>query len=254
MVADTPQIGGEDSYEVSYPGDGTHYSSWTFTSVRIPLLTTSLTVTTNSRTYANDTWAKITAHLGSTYNSRTVTLYARPYGGAEVQVTTGRVDSHGNLVGYFRTTTDTEFYASFTGDYRYAPASAAVYTWTSAGVTASVGPGFYTTVKKGGVSYRVFHSETVPMFDLQVTPAKPQQCVRVQMQQYLHSAWHTIGSNACVRLTESANGSSVAMGTLVLSPGVTGQDFRLDAEYVPGRSDHANVTGTSAWQYFTFTR
>jgi len=252
-VADTPQTGGEDSYEVSYPGDGTHYGSLAFASVRIPLLTTSLTVTTNSRNYANDAWATITAHLGFTYNGRTVTLYARPYGGAEIRVTTGRVDSHGNLVGYFRTTTDTEFYASFTGDYRYAPASAAVYTWTSAGVTASVGPGYYTTVKKYGVSYRVFHSETVPLFYLQVTPAKPQQCTRVQVQQYLHSAWHTIANNTCVRLTASAYGSSAALGTIVISPGVTGQDFRLDAEYIPGRNDHANITGTSAWQYFTFT-
>ena len=66
----------------------------------------------------------MTAHLGKTYNSRYVSIYAQPAGGAKKLVKTAKVNSQGNLAISYKVTRNTTFTAVFAGDAHYAPVTA----------------------------------------------------------------------------------------------------------------------------------
>ncbi|MBC3842151.1 hypothetical protein GXW82_23905 [Streptacidiphilus sp. 4-A2] len=114
-VHDTPAIGGTDTYSVTYTGGTSYLPVTTTRTVTVNRIPTALSVTTNSSNYAYNSWAQVTAHLGTTYNNRQVTLYAQPYGGARTAVKTGTVDAHGNLSAWYRITRNTTVTASYAG-------------------------------------------------------------------------------------------------------------------------------------------
>ncbi|MFE0328574.1 hypothetical protein ACFW08_17650 [Streptomyces sp. NPDC058960] len=64
--------------------------------------TPGLSVATDAKSYHSGATVKVTAHLGTTYNSRVVTLYAQPAGASRTQLKSGKVDAYGNLVAYYR--------------------------------------------------------------------------------------------------------------------------------------------------------
>ncbi|WP_405583235.1 Ig-like domain repeat protein [Streptomyces sp. NBC_01190] len=127
--ADTPQIGGINNYKAAYAGDVSHVAAVSNHEVDVSRSATTVTVTTNATHYPNGATAKITAHLGTTYNGRTLSVYAQPDGGMKTLLKTATVDAHGNLAVGYRVTGRTEISAEFTGDYRYGPATAATTIW-----------------------------------------------------------------------------------------------------------------------------
>jgi hypothetical protein len=72
--------------------DGLTEAATTSAIVAVSRAAASLSVTTNASSYASGSTATVTAHLGTTYNGRTVTIYAQPYGGNKTPVKTGTVD------------------------------------------------------------------------------------------------------------------------------------------------------------------
>ena len=244
-VKDTPQIGGTVHYTVSYPGDAAHNASKATVTVQVSRTATKVTVAANASSYAYAATATVTAHLGTTYNGRSVSIYAQPYGGAKVLVKTGKVNSKGNLTATYKLSRGTTFSASFPGDYRYAPATATKAVTAHAKVAEALG-GYYTSTHVGSTLYRVYHHTAKPGVAAGVTPNKAGECVKLTLQEYYSGAWHTTLTVACAKL----GSSSTTAGSLILK-NATGHRFRIDAEYLPSASDHGNLATTGSWLYFT---
>jgi hypothetical protein len=247
---DTPQVGGADTYQVSYAGDLYRSSGSATATVQIARAATALSLSVNSasRTYGYGSPVAVTAHLGATYNGRTVAIYAQPFGGARVLVGSGSVNAAGNLTVSYRITSRTWFSAVFAGDDRYAPAGTGTYAYATAGL-AEVQSGYYTSVRQYGEVYRVYHSTVTPAFAVAVAPDKAGECVRFVLQEHVGSAWRTIATAGCLRL-----GSNSAVAAAVTLRNAVGGLFRIDAEYLPSASDGGNLATLGAWQYLTVRR
>ncbi|MEU6094446.1 hypothetical protein [Streptomyces sp. NPDC047079] len=244
-VKDTPSIGGANTYTVSYPGDAAHQPATASAIVQVSRTATAVSVTTNASSYAYGATATVTAHLGTTYNSRTVSLYAQPYGGNKTLVKTGTVDSHGNLSATYKPTRNTTFTAAFAGDYRYAPATASRTAYDQVKIAQTLG-GYYTSTTYGGTTYRVYHHTAKPRVTATVTPNKSGQCEHFQIQEYYGGAWHTLSTSGCLSLDRN----STAAAQLTLSHAVD-QRFRVRSEYVHSTKDNTNLSTWSGWLYFT---
>lgn len=243
--SDTPQIGGANGYKVSYGGDVSHTQGSGSATVQVSRAATSLTVATDHGTYKYGQTAKVTAHLGTTYNSRTVSIYAQPYSGSKVLVKSAKVDSHGNLTASYKLTRNTTFSAVFAGDYRYAPKTAARAVHTYAGVTQKLS-GYYTSTTVGSTLYRVYHRTAKEQLDVTVAPNKAGQCVKYRVQRYYSGAWHTQSTSACAALSSSSTGRQ----KMSLTNGLNNR-YRVAAQYVHSSRDNTNLDTWGAWQYFT---
>ncbi|MCH5673590.1 Ig-like domain-containing protein [Streptomyces gilvus] len=243
--SDTPQIGGANTYKVTYGGDVSHKSGSTSATVQVSRTATSLTIATDHATYAYGQTAKITAHLGTTYNKRTVAIYAQPFGGTSVLVKSGTVDSHGNLAGSYKLTRNTTFSAVFAGDYRYAPKTVARTAQTQVRVSETLS-GYYTSTHYGSTLYRVYHRTAKEQLDVTVTPNKSGQCILFRVQRYYSGAWHTQTTTPCTALSSASTGRH----KMSLTSSV-GSKFRIAAQYVHSSRDTTNPSTWGAWQYFT---
>ncbi|MET7732944.1 hypothetical protein ABZT02_16460 [Streptomyces sp. NPDC005402] len=244
-VADVPQVGGANTYTVTYPGDSGHQAVNASATVQVSRSATAVSVTTNAPSYAYGATAKVTAHLGTTYNGRTLAIYAQPYGGRQALIRTGTVDSHGNLTATYKLTRKTTFTAAFAGDHRYAPATAASTASAHAKVSESLS-GYYGSTHYGSLLYRVYHHTAKAKLNATVTPDKSGQCVRFQTQRYYGGAWHTQSTSTCHTLSTKSTGYA----TLSLTHAVNSK-FRMRAEYVHSSKDTGNLSTWGAWQYFT---
>ncbi|MFG2801561.1 Ig-like domain-containing protein [Streptomyces pseudovenezuelae] len=242
---DTPQIGGANTYKVAYGGDISHKPGSSTATTQVSRAAASVTITTDHSTYAYNQSAKITAHLGTTYNSRTVAIYAKPYSGTSVLVKSGTVDSHGNLTGSYKLTRNTTFSAVFAGDYRYAPKTAARSVHTYVRISEKLS-GYYTSTYYGSTLYRVYHHTTKEQLDATVTPGKAGQCVVFRVQRYYSGAWHTQTTTPCAALSSASTGRH----QMALTRSVNSR-FRVAAQYVHSSRDNTNLSTWGAWQYFT---
>lgn len=97
-----------------------------------------------------------------------------------------------------------------------------------------------------GLDYHVYHRNATLKNLITVTPAKPGECVRFQIQQGSHSVWDAGATTGCVAL----NKWSQTMLTRKL--GSTGW-FRVRADFTPSTKDVANVSTDGAWVYYVVT-
>ncbi len=243
---DTPQVGGVADYTVAYPGDASHVTSTANHEVQVSRAAASVSVTTGATYYTYGATAKVTAHLGTTYNGRTLSIYAQPYGGSKTLVKTGTVDSHGDLSTTYQVTRGTTFTASFAGDYRYAPATATHGVHDYARVTEAM-LGYYTSTKVGATTYRVYHHKTDPVQGATISPAKNGECVAFTAQVYEKSAWHTVAKASCITIGSGSTAWADLSGTHLV-----GYHYRFQAEFVHSAADQGNMNTYGAWLYFTF--
>ncbi|SOE28444.1 hypothetical protein SAMN05442782_5276 [Streptomyces sp. OK228] len=244
-IADVPQVGGANTYTVTYPGDSAHQAVNASATIQVSRSATAVSITTNAPSYAYGATARVTAHLGTTYNGRTLAVYAQPYGGKKALITTGTVDSHGNLAATYKLTRKTTFTAAFAGDYRYAPATTSSTASAYAKVSESLS-GYYESTHYGSLLYRVYHHTAQAKLNATVTPDKDGQCVRFQTQRYYGGSWHTQSTSSCHTLSTTSTGYA----TLSLTKAVNSK-FRMRAEYVHSSKDTGNLSTWGAWQYFT---
>jgi hypothetical protein len=244
-VKDTPSIGGANTYTVSHPGDASHQAATTSAIVQVSRAATAVSVTTNASSYAYGATATVTAHLGTTYNSRTVSVYATPYGGTKTLVKTGTVDAKGNLTATYELARNTTFSASFAGDYRYAPATVTRAADAHVKVATTLG-GSYTSTTYSGITYRVYHRTVKPSVTATVTPNKAGQCQRFQAQQYYSGAWHTLTTSGCFSLAANSTAKTQLSLTNALN-----QKFRVRSEYERRTKDNTNLSTWGGWLYFT---
>ncbi|WP_030671778.1 Ig-like domain-containing protein [Streptomyces cellulosae] len=242
---DTPQIGGANTYKVAYGGDISHKPGSRIATVQVSRVSTFLTIATDHSTYAYGQTAKVTAHLGTTYNKRTVALYAQPFGGTSVLVRSGTVDSHGNLTGAYKLARNTTFSAVFAGDYRYAPKTVARSVHSYVRISEKLS-GYYTSTYYGSTLYRVYHHTAKEQLDATVTPNKAGQCLVFRVQRYYSGAWHTQTTTPCSALSSTSAGRH----QMSLAKSVNSR-FRVAAGYVRSSRDNTNLSTWGAWQYFT---
>ncbi|MFE9440384.1 choice-of-anchor D domain-containing protein [Streptomyces sp. NPDC006602] len=243
--ADTPQIGGANTYKVAYSGDISHKPGSRTATVQVSRVSTSLTIATDHSTYKYGQYAKITAHLGTTYNKRTAAIYAQPYGGTKVLVKSGTVDSHGNLTASYKLARNTTFSAVFAGDYRYAPKTVARSVHSYVGISQKLS-GYYTSTYYGSTLYRVYHHTAGERLDITVAPNKAGQCVVFHVQRYYSGAWHTQTTTPCAALSSTSTGRQQMSLTRAVN-----SRFRVASEYRHSSTDNTNLSTWGAWQYFT---
>lgn len=243
---DTPQVGGTNAYALTYAGDARHAASSASRQVQVSRAATAVSVTANAAEYTYGSAAKVTAHLGTTYNGRTVSVYAQPYGGAKALVRTGAVDAHGNLTVSYTVTRGTTFSVTFAGDYRYAPAAASHGVRAFARVLEGQ-RGYFTSAKVGSTTYRVYHHTKDPILGAGIAPAKYDECVAFTAQAYLRGAWRTIATAGCIR----TDVQSFAWASLTGSH-PTAYHYRFRTRFVHSATDLANMNTYGAWSYFEF--
>ena len=236
-IHDTPTVGGTNTYTVSYAGDSTRAGAAKSVKVAVSRAATSLSVSTNHTTYGYGQRQYVKAHLGATYNGRTVTVREREADSSTWHVLrTARVDSHGNLSTSFvahRTATIT---ASFAGDYRYAPRSITVKRAVR-GVIKTAIAGTYGTSGK----YHLMHQSKGGAIAAQVKPLHPGRTVLFRLQIMKNGQWR----NADVA-RETLNEHGVIA---VAFDGRTYTPLRIRAEFT---GDRANAAVTAKWWYVQF--
>lgn len=247
-VHDTPQVGSTNTYTVSYDGGAAYLPVTASANVQVSRATSALSVTTDAGAYRSGATAKVTAHLGTTYNSRTVTLYAQPAGESRTQLRTGRVDASGNLVATAKMTRNTTFTAVFAGDYRYAPRTATHSATLTPAVTKTQLQWPLATTRIGSTTYQVFYKSEVNMgYDLKVAPHQSTGCMTVYVERYTSGAWHQVTSQKCVPLySDGWYGYSRAL-KLFADNG----RYRMRGDYTAPGTGAQTGSVWSGWTYLT---
>ena len=102
------------------------------------------------------------------------------------------------------------------------------------------------TAEVSGLDCHVHHHTATLKNLVTVTPAKPGECVRFQVQQGSHGVWDAGTMTSCVAL----NKWSQTMLTRKLGP--TGW-FRVRADFAPSAKDTGNVSTDGGWLYYVVT-
>jgi len=246
---DTPAIGGTNTYTFTYDGGSAYLPATVSRTVQISRSATTASVSTDTSSYNYGAWAHLTAHLGATYNSRQVTIYAQPYGGSKTAIKSGTTDSHGNLSVWYHIEHNTSFTAAFSGDDRYAPTSATTTAWDRAQVNSTMVLNMATQTI-GGSKYAVYYRDApamAPLFRTTVAPDHTDQCLTTVLQRYYSGAWHTTATNHCAKL----GSYSFYQVYLPWSTMPNNALYRMIAEYTHNSADTTSLDAWGSWQYFT---
>jgi hypothetical protein len=244
-----PPTYGTYTYTASYAGNSTTAASTTTRAMTITRFETALTLTANATDYAYGAKVTVTAHLGTTYTGRYVTIYAEPFGTTSKKtLVSAKVNSAGNVTATYTPTTSTTFSTYFGGDAEYAPKTVTRDAYVDAHVSL-IPTGYYTTVDHGGTPYHVYHHTTQLTAPVAVTPNKSGECVELEVQEIYGGTWHANLTTGCGTL----NSSSKATGYLNLTD-ATGGLFRVRADYTRSSTDTKNLNADSGWFYFSVVK
>ncbi|MFF9124420.1 Ig-like domain repeat protein [Streptomyces sp. NPDC014889] len=246
---DTPPAGGKVTYKVSYAGDATHMPASGSGAVEVSRKATALTLNNKGKLYSYGKKVTFTAHLGTTYKNRTVSIYADPFGPDKPKklLKTAKVNSKGNLSATVSMTRDTTVSAVFSGDARYTAKTVKSTAYARVKVSTAVSK-HYKTGKIGSTKYYYFHKKTDPVFTTSMNyyPGRKQ---RFQLQVYYQGKWYDSGYEYF------ALGTSGKSAVRLEAPGQSGIRARMRSSYINGSSgDNVNSTTHGAWKYFTFTK
>jgi YVTN family beta-propeller protein len=239
---DTPEVGTTNTYTVSWAGGSSDLPTSAHSSVNVTRHATSIGLTTNASLYNYHQVATVTAHLGTTSNSRLVSIYAQPRGLSKTLIKAGNVNRSGNLSAVYQLARDTTFTVVFSGDYLYGPASTARSVSTRAAVTGKL---HYSYATSSG--YYLYHQKTNPVVAGLVAPNKRGQSVCFRLQLYYRGAWVPE-----FRVCYPMNAKSGAVITIYPGGGSNGigDHLRIRTEY---GGDSLNQGADSPWYYYLFT-
>jgi hypothetical protein len=243
-LTDTPPETGDFTYTADYSGSATVAPATAAQTVTITRIPTSLAVTASPSRATYEPTIHVTAKLGKTYTSRTVSIYAQPLGSSSrTLLKTGKVNSRGDLTVSYRATHSTRFSAVFAGDARYAPKTVSSVGYVRAEVSESLS-GYFRSERISGATYRLFHRDKIMLVHVTVAPNKRGECVEFALQIYYKGAWQG-EVTSCFTLSKS---SKLTVG-VDLTKAALGYHYRIRADYIPG-TDTSNLANDSPWQYF----
>jgi hypothetical protein len=245
--SDTPPAGGTVTYKAAYAGDATHTAAGASDKVAIPRAATTLTLGNNHKVYAYGKSVTFTAHLGPTYQNRTVAIWADPYGSSpDKLLKSGKVNASGNISVTIAMTRSTEVTAVFAGDARTAPRTLSSRAYATARISTAVSK-YYRTGSIGSTSYYWFHKKTSPVITTTMTYYKGRS-ERFDLQVYSGGTWYADDSEYF------ALGGNGKVAVRLGAAGQSGIKVRVRAVYVSGSSgDNVNATTYSPWKYLYFT-
>jgi hypothetical protein len=192
-ISDRPPVGGNAEYDASFAGDDTYLPSSTepfFADVSRLASTVSIKLD-HPALYYNSV-ATVHVHLGPTYNSRTVTLWAHIAGVGVHRVIAAKVDRNGNLTARTRVARNTIFTASFKGDDHYAPKSVSVTEYAAVRTSLQLGDQYKTLGK-----FHLFHTTTQVKLIGTVLPARAGQCLQFATDHRVGNRWVFDGYSPC---------------------------------------------------------
>ncbi len=219
---DTPDTRGAVTYTVSWIGDGAHPSgAETSTTVDVTGLSTSVELSARNRVVRSGRLAHLTAHLGGTATSRTVTIYAKPYDQARVRVARGETDPQtGDFTASFRLDRHTRFIARFRGDDRYEPARDRVRVRARSTLRERLRGGY-----DEAHGYRLYHPGADPSLSVWLHPVQNHACIYFRAQRRQDGRWRNSAVSSCVH----TDGDGRARGVLT-GDHIVGRPYRLRAE------------------------
>ena len=104
--------------------------------------------------------------------------------------------------------------------------------------------GFFGSAKHGSSVYRLYHHAAKVRAAVTVTPTRPGECVRLQVQEYYHGQWRARGSTPCAALGKT----SKVTASLAARRLARGHPYRIRAVFIPGR-DTTVHRADSGWHY-----
>jgi YVTN family beta-propeller protein len=239
---DSPPVGGMVKYVVTWTppaGDAVHRAATATARVKVARAATNLSISTDRSSYHYGAKAHITAHLGSTYNSKVVAIYATPYGLSRRLLRKAQVGSNRDLTTTFTMTRRTKFTAVFAGDYRHAPATTTRAVVTHGKITSAL-YGWYGSSH----GYKLYSSGTDPQMLARLFPHLSGVCLEFVAQRYTSGSWHTF-SKACLQTDSNGYSAAQLYGTHAV-----GVPYRMRAPWA-GNTTSASATGS--WLPFKFT-
>lgn len=244
-VADTPPGPGTFTYTASYAGTQSIAAASAAQTVTVSKLVPALTLSTGPTTFNYEPKIELTAHLGPTYSDRTLAIYAHDLSGNKtVLVRRASVNSKGELTVSYRAPHNTTFTVEFAGDAKYAARSVSKTVHVRASVSQRV-TGNYGTEHHSGHLYYLFAKNKTLYSKLTVAPNQRGQCVKFEVEIYYQGAWTGV-TTGCGKLPKS---STLSL-KLSLRGGAIGVPYRVRGEFLPAKSDHANLGADSSWAYF----
>ena len=186
-IADTPQVGGTNTYTVSYAGTTAHTPVSKSVNVTVSRTATVMSIKASATIVNYKQVAVVTAHLGPTYKSRNVSLWVQPVGSPAKLLRTAWTDGNGNLSASAVEPINFTFIATFAGDERSAPASVSMRVQVRAEVVSKLSGAYAVS---GG--YNLFHTANAGYIDVWVAPDKAGGYVEVVLQDASSGTWRTV--------------------------------------------------------------
>jgi 5-hydroxyisourate hydrolase-like protein (transthyretin family) len=246
-LTDTPGALGTYTYTASYAGDATHQPATATRTVNVLRYPVTLTLAVSAGTVNYHAPVTVTAHLGTTYNGRTLSIYAQRAGSStKTLLKTGRV-VNGQLSVSYVPSYATTFSAVFPGDAKYQPKTVTHQVLVRVSVGQSV-TGYYTSAQYGGTLYRVFHHTATLKDTVTVAPNKNGECTHLELDVYFQGQWQTEGTSSCGTL----GSASKILWNVSLSQ-AAGYHYRIRTDFTHRSSDTTNVNNDSSWFYFAVT-
>ncbi|PKT67429.1 hypothetical protein CW362_40460, partial [Streptomyces populi] len=247
---DAPSVEGDAKYTVSYAGDATRLAGSGSDTVTVSRAATTLSLNNNGTVYSYDKDVTFTAHLGSTYKSRTVEIWANPYGSDKPDklLKKGTVNSSGNLSAVVDMKRDTTITAVFAGDARTAPKTVKVTAYAKVNVSTSVAK-YYKTgrIGSGSTTYYWYRKNVGPVFTTTMS-YYPGRKHRLDIDVYIDGEWQR-GYEKFFKLNSDGK-SVIDLG----ASDEAGLRVRVRSAYINGSSgDDVNSTTYSSWKYLYFT-
>ncbi len=240
-LTDTPPEPGRYTYSASYAGSAAIAPATAKHAVTVSKLAVSLRVSSKHTRVAYDSTVHLAVHLGSTYRSRTVLVYAHDLSKRRASLLRKASVGHsGSLSISYKAQHTTVFSVTFPGDAHYAAKTVKL----TINVLADVSEYLSGNYGKSG-KYDLFHSSDILYAHAKVAPNKHGQCIVFEVQEYVQGAWQELQTFSCVHL----GSASTLVAKIGLSQADKGYPYRIRADFVHKKGDRSNADSDSAWRY-----
>jgi len=112
-------------------------------------------------------------------------------------------------------------------------------------VVAATLRGFYASARHGSIVYRLYHRRAQLSAAVRVRPARPGDCVRLQVQEHYRGAWRDRLTTACAALNKDGK----VTASVAARREERGHLYRIRALFIPGR-DTTVTRAESGWLHF----
>jgi hypothetical protein len=238
-VADTPKTAGTYTYTASVGPVSSAKAT-----VKVPQNVPVLILAPGKSTVNYKTVLHLTATLGTTYVTRSLTIYAEVNGSGKAKViAAGKVNAKGQLAVAYSALQSTTFLVAYPGDADDVAVQASTVVAVRAQVQEALS-GQYGTKKSGGRTYLLYHRTGKVTVVAAVTPGHRGNCVQVETQVFAKGAWHASAKTGCATL----NPAGKATVRLTVAKAALGYPYRVRADYLGGSPE--NASSASGWEYF----